>query len=94
MRMSIEIQPLYELDGGPIMGFYARGHHETAVFTKAMVRFARREGYPCILGGLEANDVIRTWWRMVPWHGGEEMEQQKAEPHSRGAFKVTCWDSS
>ena len=93
--MSIEIQPLLEIEGGPLLGFYAKGHHETAPFTKAMIRFARREGYPCVLGGLKAKDVVRIWWRWVPFRDDGYflgMGQYEAKPHSRGAFKVTWWE--
>ena len=100
--MVIDIQPLRELDDGPLMGFYARGHHEQIDFLRAMLEYIVEEGYedkllfakrgPGFYPKLRVWDAHRLWWRTVPWRGGEGMEMQVAEPHSRGAFKVTCWD--
>ena len=98
----IDIQPLRELDSGPIMGFYARGHHDRAAFLRALLEYVVEEGYedrlpfakrgPGFYPRLRVWDAHLLWWRTVPWHGDEGMELQKAEPHSRGAFRATCWE--
>lgn len=98
----IEIQPLYEVDEGPIMGFYARGHYKRIDFLRVMLEYVAEEGYedklfyakrgPGFYPWLRVWDVHWLWWRAVPWQGGEGMELQVAEPHSRGAFAVTSWE--
>lgn len=98
----IEIESLREVDGGPLMGFYARGHHDLATFLRALLEYAVEEGYedrlPFAKRGsgfyprLRLWDARLLWWRTVPWCGGEGTELQEAQPHSRGAFKVTCWE--
>lgn len=102
--MSIEIEPLREMEGGPLLGFYAKGHHDLAAFLRAMLEYAIEEGYddrlpyrkrgPGFYPGLNIWDVSLTWWRWVPWMGQAGLyAQYEAEPHSRGAFKVTWWEA-
>ena len=104
--INIEIEPLWELGGGPIISFHARGHHDQAAFLRALLEYVVEEGYeeklPFAKRGsgfypkLRVLDVHLLWWRWVPclddagYPGG--MAQHNAEPHSRGAFKVTCWE--
>ncbi len=98
---DMEIEPLRELDDGPLMGFYARGHHDLADFLRAMLEYVVEEGYedmlpfrkrgPGFYPRLKVWDVSLLWWRAVPWRG-EDTELRQAEPNSLGAFKVTSWE--
>lgn len=98
---TIDIQPLWELEGGPIMGFYAKGHHEAAAFLRALLDYVTQYGYDDELPmvgdepDLQPEQVSLTWWRWVPWvedGSYEGMTQRQAEPGSRGSFKVTWWE--
>lgn len=84
------------------MGFYARGHHDQEAFLRAMLEYIVEEGYedklpfakrgPGFYPRLRFWDAQLIWWRAVPWCGGEGTELQRAEPNSRGAFRVTSWE--
>lgn len=102
--MSIEIEPLSEIDGGPLLGFYAKGHHDLDAFLQAILEYAVEEGregdLPMMMSesgqypALKPEQVMTTWWRWVPWMGERGLyAQYEAEPHSRGAFKVTWWEA-
>ena len=101
---AIGIETLFEIDGGPALGFYTRGHHDRDAFLRALLEHVAEEGYEEVLPyrkvgdgfypNLHAWDVSVEWWRWVPFWDGDcllGMGQHKAEPRSRGAFKVTWW---
>lgn len=62
--MSIEVQELFEFEGGPI-GWWARGHHNPAAFL-VEVEWARceiRVGFDPVL---RPEGVRHVYWRVVP----------------------------
>ncbi|UXS01136.1 hypothetical protein [Agrobacterium tumefaciens] len=84
-------------DGGSLMGYWAKGHHERHAFAEAVNQHTGADYYydkryvswERRLPG--STDVVRhEWWRAVPLSGepGHSV-YQSAEPHSRGAFPVT-----
>ena len=100
----IEIQPIWEVDGGPLWGFYARGHHDRVPFLRTLLEYMVEEGYedklPILISGtggypaLQVEQVSCLWWRWVPWDDGQGcvMAQHEAVAGSCGAFKVTFWE--
>lgn len=98
-RTSIEIIDLREAgwDGGGLMGYWAKGHHERYAFAAAVNQYTGADHYydqryvnveARNLGNI---DVVRhEWWRVVPVSGEPgHSTYHNAEPHSRGAFAVT-----
>ena len=92
---GIEVQDLREggEDGGGLLGFWSRGHHDRWKFAEAVNHYtgadidydirhvSRRE---------DMRDVRHEWWRTVPASGEPGcVFYHQAEPHSRGAFAVT-----
>lgn len=94
MADAIEILDIREAgeDGGDLMGFYAKGHHEVWRFAEACNLhnnvdsfYDRRHVRP--------KDVRHVWWRNTPIAGQPGFWMfNTAEPGSRGAYAVTVWD--
>lgn len=90
----IEVEDLREAgeDGGDLMGFYARGHHDAYAFAEACNKrneagstWDRRHVYP--------RQVRHVWWRTVPMAGQAGCSFfATAEPNSRGSYPATVWD--
>lgn len=93
-RARIEIEDLREAgeDGGDLMGYHARGHHDRFAFAEAcnkrngdISHWDRRH--------VREGDVRHAWWRTVPIKGSDGLYAfHDAEPKSRGAYAVTVWD--
>ncbi len=84
---SIEIQE-FEHDSG----YYARGHHDPAVFAAAV------DTYLLELCGDKAPQSVppgrchHAWYRFVPWSGSiEKTHMWLATAGSRGAFPITVF---
>lgn len=83
-------------NGGKLMGYWAKGHHERYAFAEAVNEYTGADCYhdsryvtvPRRIGDPEP--VRHEWWRSVPISGepGHNV-YHAAEPHSRGAFAVT-----
>ena len=85
-RLSGHMVCLSDIDYGGVLGYYARGHEPIEDVIAAL-----DWDYEEIA---TAELVSQEWWRWVPYGapGEGQMMQQRAEPHSRGAFRVTYWD--
>ncbi|MGV6875869.1 hypothetical protein ACUSIJ_24690 [Pseudochelatococcus sp. B33] len=83
-------------DGGGLLGFYAKGHHDVWKFAHAVNKHTGADPehdarYVPLRLGEEGRDIVRhEWWRTVP-EAGEPGYYRfiAAEPKSRGAFAVT-----
>jgi hypothetical protein len=94
-RHGIDIQDLREggPDGGGLIGFWARGHHDLWKFAEAVNAYTSADAiYDRRYVNLSADttSVRHEWWRTVPdaTDPGSVL-YHNAEPHSRGAFAVT-----
>lgn len=95
---AIEIIDLREAgpDGGGLMGYWAKGHHDLFAFAEAVNEHTGADWlydtrYVVIFRPLSGPQPVRhEWWRAVPMSGepGHSV-YHSAEPHSRGAFPVT-----
>lgn len=95
---AIEIIDLREAgsDGGGLMGYWAKGHHDRHAFADAVNEYTGADWlydtrYVVITRPLSGPQPVRhEWWRAVPMSGepGHSV-YHSAEPHSRGAFPVT-----
>lgn len=95
---TIDIIDLREAgsDGGGLMGYWAKGHHDRFAFAKAV---NDHTGADCYYDtryvfvshlGYGPQPVRHEWWRAVPMSGEPGFSMyHSAEPHSRGAFPVT-----
>lgn len=96
---SIEIIDLREAgcDGGGLMGYWAKGHHDRYAFAEAVNQYTGADCYydqryvNVVSRNLGNIEVVRhEWWRAVPMSGQPgRIAYHNAEPHSRGAFAVT-----
>jgi hypothetical protein len=96
MDKSIEIIELREAgsDGGSLMGFYARGHHDRWAFSNACNAYTgadMQHDDRYVPTEWREKEVVRhEWWRTVPISGEPGFfRYHSAEPRSRGAFPVT-----
>ncbi|MGN7710807.1 hypothetical protein [Agrobacterium radiobacter] len=95
---AIEIIDLREAgsDGGGLMGYWAKGHHDRFAFAEAVNDHTGADCYYdtryVVVSRLDygPQPVRHEWWRAVPLSGepGHSV-YHSAEPHSRGAFPVT-----
>lgn len=96
---EIDILDLREAgsDGGGLMGYWAKGHHDRYAFAEAVNEYTGADCYydsrhvtVTRVVGSEPHPVRHEWWRTVPVSGqpGHSV-YHSAEPHSRGAFPVT-----
>lgn len=82
MAHKLEVEQIFDIDGGQLLGYYSKGHHEDEPFREAVAEWD--EDW--------AEEVIhRDWMRTVPLNNGLFCTMQffKAIPKSRGAFPVT-----
>lgn len=94
-RHGIDIQDLREggPDGGGLMGFWARGHHDLWKFAEAVNAYTGADyeydrRYVTVRD--DKKSVRHEWWRTVPDSSDPgSVYYRNAEPHSRGAFAVT-----
>lgn len=81
-------------DGGGLMGYYARGHHDFHRFVEGVNQYTgahpeHDERYVALRSGL-GGTVRHEWWRVVPDASDPGSSRFiSAEPRSRGAFAVT-----
>lgn len=95
---TIDIIDLREAgsDGGGLMGYWAKGHHDRFAFAEAVNDHTGADCYYdtryVVVSRLDygPQPVRHEWWRAVPLSGepGHSV-YHSAEPHSRGAFPVT-----
>ena len=95
---AIDIIDLREArsDGGGLMGYWAKGHHDRHAFADAVNEHTGADWiydtrYVVFTRPLSGPQPVRhEWWRAVPLSGepGHSV-YHSAEPHSRGAFPVT-----
>jgi hypothetical protein len=83
----LELQLLYDLDGGPSLGYYSKGHHGRDAFL-AVVERELDEGLDPWMPGY----VLQQYWRTIPVHDGSGVRFQAAPAGARGAFPVTLLD--
>jgi hypothetical protein len=85
----ITIEELRELDGGALMGFYAKGHHDDLAFIAALSEYleaSNRERFEC-----KSTDICRVYWRNVPapYYDDGAWQITDARGPGRGAYAVT-----
>ena len=79
-------------DGGDLMGFYAKGHHDCHAFAEAANKHNAAESW-YDRRHVRADDCRHSWWRTVPMAGQAGCTMfVTAEPNSRGSYAVTVWD--
>lgn len=79
-------------DGGDLMGFYAKGHHDRHDFAEACNHYTGADPVYDVRH-VRADTVHHAWWRCVPIAGASGYYRfDAAEPKTRGAFAVTLWD--
>jgi hypothetical protein len=93
---SIEIEELREAgeDGGDLMGYFARGHHDPYEFAKAANEHSGAlESYDC--RHVKPKYVSQVWYRTVQMRGEPKgtYEFRPATPGERGAWKATVCES-
>lgn len=95
---AIDIIDLREAgsDGGGLMGYWAKGHHERYAFAEAVNDHTGADNYydaryvHVSRLAYGPQPVRHEWWRAVPMSGDPgHSVYHSAEPHSRGAFPVT-----
>lgn len=85
-----DIEVLRELDGGAILGFYARGHHDNLTFVVALSAYMDETGYDQRFE-CHASDIRREYWRNVPapYYDDGAHIITTAQSAGRGAYAVT-----
>jgi len=96
MSEKIEIEELREAgeDGGGLMGYFARGHHNPQEFAQAANAYSGAEwGYD--IRYVDAKDVSQVWYRTVQMEGQPKgtYEFRVAQPGVKGAWKATVCSS-
>lgn len=84
----INVEELRELGGGPLMGYYAKGHHDAAAFIESVNHWLDRHDKQ-IAG--ERYVVKHVYWRNVPateYGEGFTLFVEAPGP-GRGAYPVT-----
>lgn len=94
-EIAIPIEDLREAgaDGGDLMGYYARGHHDFHAFADAA---NRHSGADCVFDRryVRAEHCRHGWWRTTPISGEPgNYRFVPAEPRGRGAWAVTYCES-
>ena len=94
MTNEIEILEITEAgeDGGDLMGWYAKGHHNKKHFTENVKKYSGFNSYSDFKTCKE-NFVKHIWWRCVPmrWQDGCTMFVD-AKEGDRGAFPATVFE--
>lgn len=93
---QIEIEELREAgeDGGDLMGYYARGHHDPADFERAANKYSGAE-YGWDIRYVDAKNVSHVWYRTVQMEGQPKgtYEYRATQPGTKGAWKATVCSS-
>jgi hypothetical protein len=86
---NINIETLRELDGGVVLGFYAKGHHDDLSFTAALAEYLDEIKYPRL--ECKSSDINRVYWRNVPapYYDDGAWQMVNAKGPGRGAYAVT-----
>lgn len=85
----ITIEELRELDGGVLLGYYAKGHHDDLAFIAALAEHLEansRERFEC-----KSTDIYRAYWRNVPapYYDDGAWQITAAKGPGPGAYAVT-----
>lgn len=91
---AIEVEPLVEVydigDMGQQFGYFAKGHHDPAVFLEAVDYYGAANDCPGWLAHyrpMVPEDVRHEHWRCIPL--GEGFYRYETSKPGRGAFPVT-----
>lgn len=84
----INVEELRELGGGPLMGYYAKGHHDHGAFIAAVNEYI--DGRDSELAA-ERYSVRHDYWRNVPapQYGDGAILFVTARGPGHGAYPVT-----
>jgi hypothetical protein len=91
---AMEIQDLREAgeDGGSLMGWYAKGHHDKREFADAVQHYSGINSYSDYRRATELK-TVHDYWRCVPMRGQEGCIMFKsANAGEKGAFPVTVFE--
>lgn len=89
-RVAIELQVIMDVEDGPSLGYYAKGHHDPAEFFAAC---EREYDHDAEEAGISY--VRHVWWRNVPIRDHYSPCSYRfvpAGPGERGAYRATILD--
>lgn len=89
-KYSLDVEPLREFDGGSLLGYYSRGHHDSIAFLFEAADCADQHGRGPFT--VTSGDVKHEYWRCVPAYpttGEHGSIFHIADGPARGAFPVT-----
>lgn len=93
---KIEIEELREAgeDGGDLMGYFARGHHNPHDFAEAANAYSGAKSFHD-RRHVNPKRVSQVWWRTSQMAGEPKgtYEYRHAQPGERGAWKATVCES-
>lgn len=82
---EMEIEHLQDLNGGNVIGYYARGHQDPAAFVSAVLDWSYPQAF-------KPEDVRHTYYRCVPVKADACDYRLDEVQKGRGAFAVTVID--